>query len=149
MNTLANSDDEECSDRASDASEEDESDSDTDASHIEGVRKLSEIRFPSSVDGLVAPGIQCSRDKEAKILSMKQAERYKHTKGLNSVKSTSNYYVYRLRNITNDDPLRTPQKGNGPSYSNSNQQSDNDRARTPQKSIKRSRPEEVSKLAED
>ncbi|CAO3684324.1 unnamed protein product [Umbelopsis ramanniana] len=119
---LANSDDEECSDRASDASEEDESDSDTDASHIEGVRKLSEIRFPSSVDGLVAPGIQCSRDKEAKVLSMKQAE--------------------RLRNITNDDPLRTPQKGNGSAYSISNQQSDNDRARTPQKSIKRSRPEE-------
>lgn len=80
ISTLANSDDEECSNRASDVSD-DESDSDTDASHIDGVRKLSEIRFPSSVDGLVAPGIQCSRDKEAKNLSMKQAERYKHTKG--------------------------------------------------------------------
>ncbi|KAI8579507.1 hypothetical protein K450DRAFT_241307 [Umbelopsis ramanniana AG] len=119
---LANSDDEEHSERESESSEGEDSDSDTDTSHIEGVRKLSEIRFPSRVDGLVAPGIKCSRDKEAKTMSMKQAE--------------------RLRNITNDDPLRTPEKMSGTSYSDANQQSDTDIARTPQKSTKRSRPEE-------
>ncbi|KAI9287512.1 hypothetical protein BC943DRAFT_318257 [Umbelopsis sp. AD052] len=115
-------DDENHSESASEASEGEVSDSDTDASHIEGVRKLSEIRFPSRVDGLVAPGIKYSRDKEAKAMSKKQAE--------------------RLRNITNDDPLRTPEKSNGSSYSDANQQSDNESFRTPQKSIKRSRPEE-------
>ncbi|KAH8555654.1 hypothetical protein BGW37DRAFT_144235 [Umbelopsis sp. PMI_123] len=123
---IATSDDETRNERSSneesDDAEEVESDSDTDSSHIEGVRKLSEIRFPSYVHGLVAPGIQCSRDEEAKSLSLKQAE--------------------RLCNIANDDPLRTPQKKNGTLSLDTYQQPDTDRERTPQMSIKRSRPEE-------
>jgi hypothetical protein len=52
----------------------------------------------------------------------------------------------RLCNIANDDPLRTPQKKNGTLSLDTYQQPDTDRERTPQMSIKRSRPEEVSNM---
>ncbi|CAO3676863.1 unnamed protein product [Umbelopsis vinacea] len=127
---IANSDDEAHSQEGDNSDYEDtgdvESDSDVDTSHIDGIRKLSDIRFPSFVDGLDEPRIKCTRDEESRIMLERQEERLRKK---------------------NNDPLRTPQKGDGLPFSikqlseNTPRRSDTDSERTPQKVAKRIRPE--------
>jgi hypothetical protein len=81
----------------------------------------------------------------------RQEERYKFSPRRVHYKRTNARLRCRLRK-KNNDPLRTPQKGDGVPFSikqlseNTPRRSDTDSERTPQKVAKRIRPENVSKL---
>jgi len=129
---IATSEDEAHSQEASNTDNEDtegsesyeDSDSDMNVPHMDGVRKLSEIQFPAYVDGLPEPRTKCARDVDVGDFSQKIAVRSRKT---------------------DDDPLRTPQKEDCAPYTikelncGAPCEIEADSERTPQKTIKRLR----------